>query len=149
MWLFEFTWQISVILLLVFANGFFVAAEFALVKVRATQLKPMARQGSWQAKLALKLVKHLDAYLSMTQLGITLTSLALGWAGKPYLGVWMERFVAWLGLGHYFDAQTISMLTVAVTFSVISYLHIVLGELAPKSLAIQHPRVTTMWISPL
>lgn len=149
MWLVEFSWQISIILLLVLANGFFVASEFALVKIRATQLKPMARQGSWRAKLSLKLVKNLDAYLSMTQLGITLTSLGLGWAGEPYLAVWVERLAEYAGVAHYFDPKTISWITMGFTFSLISYLHIVLGELAPKSLAIQHPRVTTMWVSPL
>ena len=146
MWLFEFSWQIGVILLLVFANGFFVAAEFALVKIRATQLKPLARMGSWRAKLSLKLVASLDSYLSMTQLGITLTSLGLGWVGEPYLAVWIEKLFEWIGISHSFDIKFISF---GLGFGIISFLHIVLGELAPKSMAIQHPRVTTLWISPL
>ncbi len=146
MWLFEFSWQIGVILLLVFANGFFVAAEFALVKIRATQLKPLARQGSWRAKLSLKLVASLDSYLSMTQLGITLTSLGLGWVGEPYLAVWIEKFFAFIGFVPSFDLKFLSF---GIGFGIISFLHIVLGELAPKSMAIQHPRVTTLWIAPL
>ncbi len=146
MWLFEFSWQIGVILLLVIANGFFVAAEFALVKIRATQLKPLARQGSWRAKLSLKLVSSLDSYLSMTQLGITLTSLGLGWVGEPYLAVWIEKVFESIGFVYAFDLKFISF---AIGFGIISFLHIVLGELAPKSIAIQHPRVTTLWIAPL
>jgi CBS domain containing-hemolysin-like protein len=151
MWIFEFSWQMGVIFLLVLANGFFVAAEFALVKVRATQLKPMVRQGSWRAKLSLKLVSHLDAYLSMTQLGITLTSLGLGWVGEPYLAVWVEKVF------HYFQIPpsvlgvtiNVHVISFTIAFAFISYFHIVLGELAPKSLAIRYPRVTTLWVSPL
>ncbi|MES2307475.1 MAG: hemolysin family protein [Verrucomicrobiota bacterium] len=146
MWFFEFSWQMGVIFLLVLANGFFVASEFALVKIRATQLKPLARQGSWRAKLVLKILGKLDAYLSMTQLGITLTSLGLGSAGEPFVSVWIERFFGWIGLVHAFDVR---YLAIAVGFGFISFLHIVLGELGPKWIAIRHPRTTTMWTSPL
>ncbi len=74
-----------IILLLVGANGFFVAAEFALVKVRASQLRPLAKTGGWRVRLALKATKHLDAALSASQLGITLASLGLGWVGEPFV----------------------------------------------------------------
>src|SRR3954470_6112156 len=70
---------------LVLANGFFVAAEFALVKVRTSQLRPLAKTGGWRVQFALKATQHLDAALSATQLGITLASLGLGWVGEPYL----------------------------------------------------------------
>src|SRR6218665_2496108 len=75
--------EIFVVLALVIANGFFVAAEFALVKVRASQLRPMLKTGGWRVKFALKATEHLDAALSATQLGITLASLGLGWGGAP------------------------------------------------------------------
>ncbi len=132
-------------MLLVLANGFFVAAEFALVKIRATQLQPLARKGDWQAKLSLKVVKRLDAFLSVTQFGITLASLGLGWAGKPYLVRWIEPALEFVGLG---DPQTADHLSYVIAFGIISFLHIVLGELAPKSLAIQHPRVVSLWVAP-
>src|SRR5687768_18545873 len=76
-------WYLILALLFVIANGFFVAAEFAIVKVRSTQLTELADQGSVRAKMARRLTRHLDAYLSATQLGITLASLALGWIGEP------------------------------------------------------------------
>ena len=77
------SWLLVLAFLLVLANGFFVAAEFAIVKVRSTQLTELAEEGSARAKMARRLTKHLDAYLSATQLGITLASLALGWVGEP------------------------------------------------------------------
>src|SRR5215211_2513244 len=77
------TWYLALAFLFVLANGFFVAAEFAIVKVRSTQIAELADQGSRRAKMAKKLIRHLDAYLSATQLGITLASLALGWIGEP------------------------------------------------------------------
>ena len=76
-------WEILLVLGLVAANGFFVAAEFALVKVRASQLQPLAKTGDWRVKFALKATHHLDSALSATQLGITLDSLGLGWVGEP------------------------------------------------------------------
>ncbi|NQU11435.1 DUF21 domain-containing protein, partial [bacterium] len=82
--LLRFSWQMLVILLLVLANGFFVAAEFSIVKVRATQLRPLLKPGNWRARFALHVTHHLDAYLSATQLGITLASLGLGWLGEPF-----------------------------------------------------------------
>ena len=78
--------EIMLVLGLVAANGFFVAAEFALVKIRASQLRPMAKTGGWRVRMALFATSHLDAVLSSTQLGITLTSLGLGWIGEPVIG---------------------------------------------------------------
>ncbi|MDR1496958.1 MAG: CNNM domain-containing protein, partial [Puniceicoccales bacterium] len=77
--------EFAVIFALVLANGFFVAAEFALVKVRASQLKPLEKTGNWRVAFALKATSNLDAVLSATQLGITLASLGLGWVGEPFL----------------------------------------------------------------
>jgi CBS domain containing-hemolysin-like protein len=124
----------------VLANGFFVAAEFAIVKVRSTQLTELAEQGSTRAKMARRLTKHLDAYLSATQLGITLSSLALGWIGEPAF----EHVIRPI-FGDLYSEKV----GATVAFTIISVLHIVLGELAPKSLAIQKPVGTSLWIAHL
>lgn len=138
------TLETLVILALVAANGFFVAAEFALVKVRASQLRPLAKTGGWRVKLALKATSHLDAALSATQLGITLASLGLGWVGEPFLAHRLAPLLASWGVD---DPRTVSSVSFAVAFSVITFLHIVFGELAPKSLAIQRAKTVTLWAS--
>lgn len=130
--------------LLVLLNGFFVAAEFALVKVRPTQLDPHVAAGSRRGSVARHMVTHLDAYLSATQLGITLTSLALGWVGEPAFSWVVEPVVALVpgaspGLVH--------SLSITLAFMVITVLHIVLGELAPKSLAIRKPEASTLAVA--
>ena len=145
MTLFTLGWQLLVILLLVLANGFFVAAEFAIVKIRASQLKPLLKTGDWRVPMALRAVSNLDACLSATQLGITLASLGLGWLGEPFLAHWLQPI-----LRDNFGIQSAAALhtiTFAVAFSVITFLHIVFGELAPKSLAIQRPRGVSLWVS--
>ncbi|HYC73050.1 MAG TPA: hemolysin family protein [Opitutaceae bacterium] len=133
-----------VILLLVAANGFFVAAEFALVKVRASQLRPLAKKGKagWRLTTALWATQHLDAALSATQLGITLSSLGLGWVGEPFLAHRLEPLLGRWGIT---DPAAISSISFAVAFGVITFLHIVFGELAPKSLAIQRPKGVSLW----
>ena len=98
------SWYLLLAFLFVLANGFFVAAEFAIVKVRSTQLTELAEQGSVRAKMARKLTRHLDSYLSATQLGITLASLALGWIGEPAFEHLLEPlFVRFGGAGEAFD----------------------------------------------
>ena len=139
-------WYLVLALLFVLANGFFVAAEFAIVKVRPTQLTEAAQAGSSRAKLAKKLTKHLDAYLSATQLGITLASLALGWIGEPAFARLIEPLFE--GTGAAAQAYAHSIAT-ATAFAIISVLHIVFGELAPKSLAIQKPVQTSLWVAHL
>ena len=138
-------WYVLLALLFVAANGFFVAAEFAIVKVRPTQLAELA-QGSARARMARRMTKHLDAYLSATQLGITLASLALGWIGEPAFARMIEPLFA--GAGPAASAYAHSVAT-TVAFTIISVLHIVLGELAPKSLAIQKPVLTSLWVAHL
>jgi len=129
---------------LVFLNGFFVAAEFALVKVRPTQLDPHASSGLRRGRVARHMVEHLDAYLSATQLGITLASLALGWVGEPAF-VWIVEPVVRLIPGAGPGLVHSAALTVA--FITITILHIVLGELAPKSLAIRKAEHTALWVA--
>ncbi len=136
--------EIALVLALVAANGFFVAAEFALVKIRASQLRPMAKHGGWRVKFALRAAERLDAVLSATQLGITLTSLGLGWVGEPIVGHRIEPLLRQIGIA---DADAIKSVSFAVAFGLITFFHIILGELAPKSLAIQRPKGVSLLVS--
>jgi CBS domain containing-hemolysin-like protein len=129
---------------LVFLNGFFVASEFAIVKVRNSQLDTLVDEGNKKAVLARHVTTHLDAYLSATQLGITLSSLGLGWLGEPFLAQMIQPFFALAGITSETVIRTVSF---TLAFATITVLHIVLGELAPKSLAIRKPVVTTLWAS--
>ncbi|HEX2251644.1 MAG TPA: hemolysin family protein [Thermoanaerobaculia bacterium] len=125
-------------------NGFFVAAEFALVKVRPTQIDPHVTAGLRRGRVARHMVRHLDAYLSATQLGITLASLALGWIGEPAFAWLIEPLVLRLpGAG----PAMVHSIALTFAFLTITILHIVLGELAPKSLAIRKPEATTLAVS--
>jgi len=135
--------QLAAVPLLVLLNGFFVAAEFALVKIRDTQLEELVIKGHRRAKAARRIVRNLDAALSSTQLGITLASLGLGWVGKPVFASLLAPAL------HYFhvDPAQADWIAFAVGFAVITFLHIVAGELAPKSLAIQKPLATSLWIA--
>ncbi len=130
-----------VIIALVLANGFFVAAEFALVRMRASQLQPMARTGGWRVRLALRALKNLDATLSATQLGVTLASLGLGWVGEPIVAQRLAPVLAWGGVT---NEGTVSSLAFMLAFAVITFLHIVLGELGPKWIALQRPKRVTL-----
>lgn len=129
-------------LFLVFLNGFFVAAEFALVKVRATQLQARAEKGNATARLALHASHHLDAYLSATQLGITLASIGLGWVGEPAVAALLEPLLHQLKL----SKGLTEGISFGVAFTMVSVFHIVLGELAPKSWAIQRSETLTLLI---
>ncbi|PTX91779.1 hemolysin family protein [Opitutus sp. ER46] len=129
--------ELLAIFALVAANGFFVAAEFALVKVRTSQLQPLAKQGGWRVKVAIQATRHLDAALSATQLGITLASLGLGWLGEPFLAHRLAPLLRYVGIT---DPGAVSSISISVAFMTITFFHIVLGELAPKSLAIQRPK---------
>ena len=132
---------------LVFLNGFFVAAEFAIVKVRASQIEVKAKSGGPVAKIAKHITQHLDNYLAATQLGITLASLGLGWVGEDVLEEVIDNALLSFGVAaasaHSFS-QTASPI---IAFTIITILHIVFGELAPKSLAIQRPVGMTMGVA--
>jgi len=142
--LFDLGWQLLVLLLLVFANGFFVAAEFAIVKIRASQLKLLLKTGDWRVNIAIKAVENLDACLSATQLGITLASLGLGWLGEPFIADWLNPLFEHWGI---VSEKLRASLSMGVAFTIITFFHIVFGELAPKSLAIQRPRGVSLWVS--
>lgn len=132
------------ILFIVLLNGFFVAAEFAIVKVRATQIDPLAKSGMKRARMAQHVIAHLDTYLSASQLGITMTSLGLGWAGEPFVAHLLEPVFSIFGVG---EPGVVTAVSFAVGFTFITFLHIVVGEQAPKWLAIQHARRTALVIS--
>src|SRR5512140_181271 len=114
-----------IILLIVFLNGFFVAAEFAIVKVRLTQIEPLATKGNWQAKIAREILLHSTAYLSATQLGITMTSLVLGWIGEPLAAKMLLPLFQWIGIT---QPDIIHGVSFAVAFALITAVHIVVGE---------------------
>ena len=132
-------------LLLVLANAFFVAAEFAIVKVRASQIELLVQTGSRTAKMGQHLISHLDAYLSATQLGITLASLGLGWIGEPVVAKLIIEIMHLVGVEA--DPELAHRIALPVAFILIAFLHIVFGELAPKSIAIQHSQSTTLAIA--
>ena len=136
--------KLVAVVFLVFLNGFFVATEFALVKVRQTQLEPFVAKGNRRARMALNLAKHLDAYLSACQLGITLASLGLGWIGEPVFAALLEPVFNWVGVE---SVQLRHSVAIGVGFTTITFLHIVVGEMAPKSLAIQFPVLTSLWVA--
>lgn len=137
--------NLLIVMVLVFLNGVFVAAEFSLVKVRQSRLTQMVTEGNKLANYALKVNRRLDAYLSATQFGITLASLGLGWVGEPAVSeLIVEPLMFKLGVT---DETLISTVAVVVGFSIITFLHIVLGELAPKSLAIQKTDGTALLLS--
>jgi CBS domain containing-hemolysin-like protein len=137
-------WGLLLGLLLVALNGFFVAAEFALVKVRPTQIEPSAAEGVRRAKIVRHMIHHLDAYLSATQLGITLASLGLGWVGEPaFAGI--IGFLVTPIIGD--NPQLLHSITVTVTFLIITILHIVLGEQAPKTVAIRKAEGTSLLVA--
>jgi CBS domain containing-hemolysin-like protein len=129
------------VFILVIANGFFVAAEFALVGVRRSRIEMLARAGNRSAVRLMDLLQHLSAYISATQLGITLSSLGLGWLGEPAVSTLVEipllRFADWSGLGFLASETARHTISFALAFAIITALHIVLGELAPKTLALE------------
>ena len=137
--------NILLTIFLVLLNGFFVAAEFAIVKVRSSQIELRSQAGSQLAKVALNMITHLDAYLSATQLGITLASLGLGWIGESVVSEIIIHLMQ--AVGFQADADLAHKIALPIAFSVITILHIVFGELAPKSLAIQRSESTTLAIA--
>lgn len=132
--------ELLIAMLLVGVNGFFVLAEFAIVKVRASRIEELARQGNPQATLAKHVITHLDAYLSATQLGITMASLGLGWVGEPAFEVIVTALFGAVG----WSSRASHTISAFISFSIITFLHILIGEVAPKSMAIRRPELFTM-----
>lgn len=138
--------QILVVLGLVLGNGYFVAAEFAIVRARSTKLKEGPSKDSWGTKAALRLTQELDLSLSATQLGITVMSLLLGWQGEHIFAQLLLRVLSWLPEG----VAVLASHSIATTLAIIliTVLHVVIGELAAKSVAIRHPEMTLRILAP-
>ncbi len=137
--------DILITLVLVSLNGFFVAAEFAIVKVRSSQIEVKVKEGIGVAVLARHIVSHLDGYLAATQLGITLASLGLGWIGEPVVSKIIINLMNVAGIE--IAAELVHKIALPIAFVIITILHIVFGELAPKSIAIQRPEKVTLFIA--
>jgi CBS domain containing-hemolysin-like protein len=133
------------VVVLVLANAFFVAAEFGLVGARRTRLDEMARTGDRKARLARRAVQSLDRYISATQLGITLASLGLGWIGEPALAGLIEGGFSWLPSAMAVVAT--HAVASAIAFIIITILHIILGELVPKAVALLYPEQVSRWVT--
>ncbi len=133
------------IIVLVLANGFFVATEFALVSVRRTRIQQLAAEGNRRASVVMERIDHLDTYIAATQLGITMASLALGWIGEPALEVVLTPVIEAFG----FTAGSTVTHTISfiIAFAIVTTLHIVFGELAPKSMALQRPEEMSLLVS--
>ncbi len=136
--------NLILVLVLVFCNAFFVVSEFAIVKIRRTRLEELAHAGSKRAKKALHISEHLNTYLSATQLGVTLASLGLGWLGEPAVSRLLENLLS----GYFADNSVLlHSLSFGIAFTFITLLHVVLGELVPKSMAIQDTERYVMLIA--
>ena len=130
-------------LLLVLLNGFFVAAEFSLARARHTRMEQLVESGSASAALAQREIRHIDRYLAACQLGITIASLGLGWLGEPAFAHLIEPILDAVGLG----AATTAVTAGIIAFVIITVLHVVIGELAPKTIAIQRAERTASWVA--
>src|SRR5271157_6636471 len=119
--------------MLILANAFFVAAEFALVSIRDTRIEQMIAAGAPGARAVRRLQEHLDDFLPAVQLGVTLCSLALGWIGEPVVAAAIEQWLQWVPHSHIYA----HLIAVPVAFAVITYFHVLLGELVPKALALR------------
>ena len=137
--------RILLALFLVILNGFFVAAEFSIVKVRYSQIQIKVQEGNPVAKQLELILKKLDAYLSATQLGITLSSLALGWIGEGAMHHFMDKFLIMMNLS--LDDTSVTTISLFFSFFIITILHIVFGELVPKSIAIRKSESTAMFVA--
>ncbi len=138
-------WDVTLTLFFVVLNGFFVAAEFAIVKVRASQIELRAREGSFLAGIARNILEHLDAYLSASQLGITLASLGLGWIGESVVSTLVLDAAHAVGIT--LDPAVLHTISIVIAFTIITVLHIVVGEMAPKTLAIRRSEAVTLAVA--
>ena len=136
--------KLLAIAVLVLLNAFFVSAEFALVKIRTSHLNTMAASGSKRAGLLRAIKENLNAYLSACQVGITMASLGLGWLGEPFLARMLQPFFALAGIE---SSAVIKSISFALAFSAITFLHIVVGEQAPKILAIRKSMPSALFVS--
>ncbi len=137
--------EVLLCLFLIFCNGFFVAAEFSLVRVRVSQLEVLRDEGNKTADRVLKIVAKIDSYLSAVQLGITIASLGIGALAEPAINRYFSAFIDWIGLP--LDPSVAHGISYVIAFSLASFMHIVCGELAPKSIAIAKPLEVSMFVA--
>jgi CBS domain containing-hemolysin-like protein len=138
------SWYLFLALLFILANGFFVAAEFAIIRVRPTQLAEIAAEGSTRARMARRITRRLDSYLSATQLGVTLMSLALGWVGEPAFESLINPRLMKLGI---MTPGVSHSIAATIAFTLITVLHIIIGELGPKYIAIDKTLPTALAVA--
>ena len=137
--------NLFVIAFLLFSNGFFVASEFAMVKVRKTRIEQLVNEGNFNAKIALEALKDLDKFIAAVQLGVTISSIGLGWVGEGTLAHIIEPVFSFLpGIGQNIATHTMS---VSIAFALITFFHVVLGELIPKSIALEYTEKTALWVA--
>lgn len=137
--------NLFVIVLLLFSNGFFVAAEFSIISVRKTRITQLTNEGNFSAKVALEALKDLDKFIAAVQLGVTISSIGLGWVGEATLARIIEPLFNFLPSGYQLAAVHTFAITIA--FTLITVLHVVIGELMPKSIALQYPERTSLLIA--
>lgn len=137
--------NLFVIIFLLFSNGFFVASEFAMVKVRKTRIEQLVKEGNFNAKIALEALKDLDKFIAAVQLGVTISSIGLGWVGEGTLARIIEPIFAFLpGISQNIATHTVS---VSISFALITFLHVVIGELVPKSIALEYTEKTALVVA--
>ena len=137
--------NLFVIAFLLFSNGFFVASEFAMVKVRKTRIEQLVNEGNFNAKIALEALKDLDKFIAAVQLGVTISSIGLGWVGEGTLAHIIEPLFLFLpGISQNIATHTMS---VSIAFALITFFHVVLGELIPKSIALEYTEKTALWVA--
>src|SRR6478672_5702187 len=137
-------WRLVGVLALVFANGFFVAAEFAIVTVRKTRIDQLIAEGHGSARAVRRAVSDPESYIAATQLGITMASIGLGWIGEPAIAETLQPALIFLPLG--IAEATAHSIAVAIAFAIVTALHIVLGELAPKTVALERSEKTALLV---
>ena len=137
--------NLFVIVLLLFSNGFFVASEFAMVKVRKTRIEQLVKEGNGIAKIALEAIKDLDKFIAAVQLGVTISSIGLGWVGEGTLARIVEPIFDFIpGIGQTIATHTVSA---SIAFALITFLHVVIGELIPKSIALEYTEKTALIVA--
>lgn len=135
--------KLSMVGLLIVATAFFVAAEFAFVRIRSSRIEQLVLEGHKNAVSVQRILSNLDGYLSACQLGITVTALGLGWLGEPTVEEILHPLFHYFGV----DTQLANILSFLIAFSSVTFIHVVLGELAPKTLAIQQAEKVSLWLS--
>lgn len=137
--------NLFVIAFLLFSNGFFVASEFAMVKVRKTRIEQLVNEGNFNAKIAMEAIKDLDKFIAAVQLGVTISSIGLGWVGEGTLARIIEPIFVFLpGISKTVATHTVSA---SIAFALITFFHVVIGELIPKSIALEYTEKTALWVA--